>query len=91
MLLTTHSCQFLLQSHNLCFNLSYHRSSDIEVDHAVIIAGEVCVGSVVVLEGEVAVRIQVLAHLEVTVANRDHAPVCEGAVEVVEGREVGVE
>lgn len=43
------------------------------------------------LERKVSVRIQVLAHLEVTVANRDHAPVCEGAVEVVEGREVGVE
>ena len=84
-LLTPHSCQFLFQSLYLIFNLSYHRRSDIKVDYAVVVARKVCVGSIMVLEGEVPVGIQVLGNLEGIVANRDRAPLCEGAVEVVEG------
>ena len=90
-LLTPYPCQFLFQSLNLSFNFSYHRGSDIKVDHTVIIAGEVCVGSVLMLEREIPMSMQVDRLLQDRIADGDYAPLCQGGVEMGEGRQLSFE
>ena len=68
-------------------NSSYHRRSDIKVDQAVKIAGEVRLGVVVMhaAERDVANGVEMDGLLEEGVADGGGAPLREGGVEMGEG------